>query len=254
MTCAALNLTHENMIKVIMRNTSLDYIKHIYWLTKAEQRRLRDEMAARQEKIASARGIPCRPLNEKVRLAIVDPEDWNKACTRQGSWYRNSTKNGLYLVISAFEIEAFEEKREGIITPSDFTPGKRASREEKEKMIEAPEFRNRVPGEWYEVDEKEKKIALKWAKRFGSKVTDYDLLFLSSTANHSNFIIPGFFIKDDRGIIPYSIDRSANLCSCCLELFQIIGGEFPRKLVSPCAGAVLYSRLKADRYLLVEKS
>jgi len=82
---------------------------------------------------------------------------------------------------------------------------------------------------------------------------DWDSLFLTHTATHANFINPRFFIESDSHIIPYSIDRSANLCSCCLELFQIVGERWRKKLIAPCAGAVIFSRLPKDRYLLVEK-
>jgi hypothetical protein len=235
-------------------NSRPQYKKHIYWITKADERNLREKMEAQQEKIDSAKGVPCRPLNKKIKLAIVEPDDWNRVCSRQGSWYRSSEKNDLYLVISAFNIEGYEEKKEGIITLSDFTPSESATTKEKEEMIEDPEFQDMVPDEWKDVDEMEEKITLKWARRFGSDVKDYDLLFLSHTANHSNFINPRFYIQDNHGIIPYSIERSAHLCSCCLELFHIIGGRFSKKMVSPCTGAVVYARLKPDQYMLVEKN
>mgnify|MGYP000047008739 CR=1 FL=1 len=67
-------------------------------------------------------------------------------------------------------------------------------------------------------------------------------------------LITSFFIRDEENIIPYSIDRSAHLCSCCVELFQVLGDEFERKLVAPCPGATIFARLKPDRYLLVEKA
>jgi len=56
------------------------------------------------------------------------------------------------------------------------------------------------------------------------------------TANHANFIGPRFFIKKNGCMIPYSIDRSAHLCSSCLELFQILGKEYPKKLVALAQG------------------
>lgn len=230
-----------------------EYKKHIYWLTKAARGPLIEEMASRHEKIDSAKGVPCRPLNKSNRLSIVDPEDWNMVCGRQGSWYRSSKRKGLYLVISAFELEGYEDKREGVITIADFIPPELATFEVKKEMIKAPEFMDRVPDEWKDVREKEKEITLRLAKRFGSDVIDYDLLFLSHSANHSNFINPRFYQKDNHEIIPYSIERSAHLCSCCLELFQIIGRRFSKKMVSPCTGAVVYARLQPDQYLLAEK-
>jgi hypothetical protein len=84
-------------------------------------------------------------------------------------------------------------------------------------------------------------------------VEDYDFLYLSHTANHANFIKPHFFIQENQSIIPYSIDRSAHLCSCCLELFQVLGTQYQKKLVAPCPGATIFARLKPNRYLLVKK-
>jgi hypothetical protein len=94
---------------------------------------------------------------------------------------------------------------------------------------------------------------MRWARRLGADLKDYDVLHLSHTANHANFVKPRFFVRENQGIIPYSIDRSAHICSCCLELFQILGDQFPKKLVGPCPGASLFARLKPDQYLLVEK-
>ena len=110
-----------------------------------------------------------------------------------------------------------------------------------------------MPAEWRHIEDVEKRIYLRWARRLGSKVEDYDYLYLSHTANHANFIHPRFFIRDGEGIIPYSIDRSAHLCSCCLELFQVLGGQYKKKMVAPCPGAAIFARLKPDRYLLVER-
>ena len=215
---------------------------------------LREEMASQHLKVMPAKGVPCKPLNKNNMISVIEPEDWNKVCARQGSWYRSSKKSGLYLVVSSVELKGYEEKKESFITLSDFILTESITVKEKEEMAENPEFLESVPREWKEIEEMEKKITLKWARRFGSKVKDYDLLFLSHTANHSNFITPRFYIKHNQEIIPYSIDKSANLCSCCLELFQIIGCGFSKKLVSPCTGAVLYARLKPDQYMMVEKT
>jgi len=230
------------------------YIKHIYWLTEDEEARLRDELRAREIKIKTARGIVCTPLDRINRIASVAPEVWNDSCSRQGSWYRRSEKNGLYLIISSFELEGYGDRRSAVITQSDFVPPRLASMEDKEALSESPGFRDRVPDQWKEVGETEKRIYLRWARRLGSDVNDYDFLYRSHTANHANFIDPHFFIESEDGIIPYSIDRSAHLCSCCVELFQVLGEEFKRKLVAPCPGATIFARLKPDRYLLVESS
>ena len=230
------------------------YIKHIYWLTKDEEERLRDELAARDIKLKSAKGIVCTPLDEINKITSVAPDVWDDTCKRQGSWYRASDKNGLYLVISSFELEDYEDQKAAVITESDFVPPRLASQEEKNTIIQDELFKRRVPDDWLHPADLEKRIYLRWARRLGSDVKDYDFLYLSHTANHANFIKPQFFIQDSEEIVPYSIDKSAHLCSCCIELFGVLGGEYKKKLVAPCPGATIFARLEPDRYLLVEKA
>jgi hypothetical protein len=230
------------------------YKKFVYWLTEDEEHRLREEMGTRNIRVRSPRGVVCTPLDEFNKISSVSPSVWNETCSRQGSWYRNSEKKGQYLIVSAFELSGFEDKQEAIITLSEFDPPCFASIEDKKDMINDQKFSKEIPKEWINGNEREKKISLIWAKKLGSNIDDYDSLYLTHTANHANFFVnPRFFIKQGDEIIPYSIDRSAHLCSCCLELFQIIGHQYSKKFVAPCAGAVLFARLKPDQFLLVER-
>jgi len=229
------------------------YIKHVYWITGEEERKLRDELMAQGRKLKSAKGIVCTPLDPVNKIASVAPEVWDDTCSRQGSWYRHSKKNGLYLVISSFELEDYRDKREAVITVSDFVPPRLATDEDKKALVQDPCLREGMPAEWRHVENIEKRIYLRWARRLGSKVENYDFLYLSHTANHANFIHPRLFVEDGKDIIPYSIDRSAHLCSCCLELFQVLGARYQKKMVAPCPGATIFARLKPDRYLQVEK-
>lgn len=207
---------------------------------------------SRDTGLESGKGVVCRGLDEINKIIRVSPEVWSETCHRQGSWYRESGKAGQYLIISSFELLGFEQFKEATISRSDFLLPRPATREEKEEMVGDKEFRSLVPKEWHVISDLEKRTWMRWARRSGSEL-DWDTLFLSHTANHANFIKPRFFIESEGQTVPYSIDRSANLCSCCLELFQVIGHEWRKKLVSPCAGAVIFPRLPKDRYLLVER-
>lgn len=227
-------------------------MKHIYWLTKSEETRLREELSARRIKLKSAKGVVCTPLDPINKISSVAPDVWDDRCGRQGSWYRTSEKNGQYLVVSSFELEGYRSRKHALVTESDFLPPRLASLEEKKGLLEDPLLKERIPQRWKRISEKEKRIYIRWAKRLGSNVKDYDLLYLTHTANHANFISPRLFVEDAKGIIPYSIDRSAHLCSCCVELFQILGHHHERKLVAPCPGAIYFARLRPDRYLLIE--
>jgi hypothetical protein len=226
-------------------------VKHIYWLTEEKEGQLKRTLADRGIKLKSGKAVVCPGLDEITKIISIAPEVWSGTCQRQGTWYKRSAKNGLYLIISSFGLEGFEPYKQAVITRSDFILPNPATRKEKQEMIEDEGFRPSVPKEWYEVSDFEKRLWIRWARRLGSE-DDWDTLFLTHTANHANFTKPRFFLEEDGHIIPYSIDRSANLCSCCLELFGVIGEEWKKKLVAPCSGAVVFSRLEKDRYLLVE--
>lgn len=228
------------------------YVKHIYWLTEEQEGQLKTILAERKIKLKAGKAVVCPGLDEINKIISVAPEVWNGTCKRQGSWYWRSDKKDLYLIISSFDLEGFEPYKQAVLTVSDFRLPRPATRPEKQDMLEDEEFRPSVPKEWYEVSDFEKRLWIRWARRLGSDA-DWDLLFLTHTANHANFSKPRFFIEEDGCIIPYSIDRSANLCSCCLELFGVLGEKWKKKLVAPCSGAVVFSRLEKDRYLLVEK-
>jgi hypothetical protein len=221
-------------------------------VTKQREEDLRLRLMSRDIRLESGKGVVCPGLDEINKIMSVSPKVWSETCHRQGSWYRDSEKAGRYLIISSFALDGFEEFKEATISRSDFLLPRPATREEKEEMVEDEEFKSLIPKEWHVISDVEKRTWMRWARRSGSEL-DWDALFLTHTANHANFIKPRFFIESDGQTIPYSIDRSANLCSCCLELFQVVGYEWRRKLVSPCAGAVIFPRLPRDRYLLVER-
>jgi hypothetical protein len=155
--------------------------------------------------------------------------------------------------VSSFPLKGHEKQQEAVISESDFSPSILAGAEEKRMLLQDPALRARIPQEWGIAGDKEKRIYLRWAKRLGSTVDTFEELYVSQTANHANFISPLFFIRKNETQIPYSIDRSAHLCSSCLELFNILGDAYSMKLVAPCPGAVIFARLAPDRYLLVEK-
>jgi len=231
----------------------MGYLKHIYWLEPGDTARLRESLETGGVKVKRAKGVVCTPLDEINKISEVAPEVWEETCARQGSWYRASDKCGLHLIISSFELEDHAHEKAATVRPVAFRPPRSADVEEKRKMVRDPEFAGKVPAGWKRVTEFEKRVYLRWANRLGSEVEDFDFLYLSQTANHANFVKPRFYVVENGETMPYSIDRSAHLCSCCLELFQVLGEEYRRKLVAPCPGATIFARLKPDEYLLVER-
>lgn len=228
------------------------YEKHIYWIDPQTEARLRQDLAARGIRLKSAKGVVCTPLDEINRISSVAPEVWDDTCGRQGSWYRQSDRNGLFLVVSSFPLDDLGLSPSGRIRRVDFRPSRTAGREDMEAMIADPDFMQRVPPRWSRADDVERRIQMRWARRLGAEVEDYDDLYRVHTANHANFLDPRFYVREDGRVVPYSIERSAWLCSCCLELFQVLGRAYARKLVAPCPGAVIFARLQPDGFLLAE--
>ncbi|MFP4036800.1 MAG: hypothetical protein ACLFUE_04710 [Desulfobacteraceae bacterium] len=231
------------------------YIKHIYWLTMEREQSLREDMNLQGIKMRTAKGVVCTPLDEINKISSVAPEVWSDTCSRQGGWYRASDKNGLYLIVSSFDIEGYDEWKAGTITLSDFTPPRYATPEEIEEMASDPELAPRIPLEWSRPKETERRIQMRWARRLDPEIPAYETLHRIHTANHANFIKPRLYVRHGEvAVTPYSIAKSALLCSCCLELFHVLGAGFPKKLVAPCPGAVTFARLPPDVYLLAEST
>jgi hypothetical protein len=229
------------------------YKKLAYWIKESQVGDLEKIAAERAVKLRMAKGVMCTPLDPINKISLVAPSVWDETCRRPGSWYHVSDKSGLYLVISSFELAEFEKDLSSIITESNFVPEALATKEDKLALVADPAYTALAPRQWSDVEETEKRIYLRWAKRLGSDLDDYELLFLTQSANHANFITPRLFTRGENGLVPYSVDRSAHLCSCCLELFQVIGERHPQKLVAPCPGATIFARLRRDRYLLASR-
>ena len=228
-----------------------DYVRYTYWITSAQAERLarilKEEHGIRLRK---AGGVVCTPLAPRSRVTLVTPQAWNRTCARQGSWYRTSSRAGLSLAVSPEPLEGFGFPLNTCITLSSERVTERADPETKLKLVESRQYKSLEPSEWRDVLPAEKKRFLAWARKRGVTY-DFEELFLTHSANHANFIDPLLFMEEGDAMIPYSIDRSAALCSCCLELYNVLGYKFPKKLVALCSGAVAFSRLPEDVFLEV---
>ncbi|VBB46992.1 conserved hypothetical protein [uncultured Desulfatiglans sp.] len=227
------------------------YRKFIYWLTPEDTARLRENLTVQGIKVKAAKGVVCTPFDSFNRISTVAPEVWDDTCKRAGAWYHTSDKDGLHAVVSAAALPGYEDRLASVVTESDFAPPRLADKEDKRALLEDPMLKARMPPAWLNVLPREEAIYLRWAHRMGSEESHFNALFLTHTANHANFIHPRCFVEEAGRIVPYSIDRTAHLCSCCLEIYQILGGAYPVKQVAPCPGAALFARLQPDRYLLV---
>ena len=224
--------------------------RHTYWLTGDELRELERRLAATRRRLMPVKGVPCKGLSDAVDASFTAPEVWDQVCRRQGGWYRESPKAGLFLVVSAEPIEGLECRLETVIGACDFSPPRLATPEEAREMATSEAFTERAPAGWDDISDRDRGYWRRLLSQIGA-AGDVDDLLDYHSANHVNFIEPRFAATEEGRAAPYSVARSAEVCSACVELFNILGGEFPVKYVMPCPGFVRFAGGEADRYLLV---
>ena len=227
-----------------------EYRKYVYWLTPQEEAALQRREGP---DFWAARNVVCTLLHRAKRIGSAGPGVWDRLCRRQGSWYRRSSKNGQYLVVSAEPLTEYQHRLETVLTLSDFSLPQPATVAGKKRLIESQLFLGLLPPGWNRPTAREKEHAVAWAQRLEPSVASFARLFLTATANHANFISPMFFTRVKGRPVPYSIDRSAHLCSCCVELFGLMEMAPSCVLVAPCPGAVRFARLEPDQYLRAQR-
>ena len=229
------------------------YQKYIYWLEKEDFISLRKRLTEKGMPVTEAKKAVCVPLAKSVQIGFVPPDAWRKyeLCKRQLSWYCGSSHAGQVLVVSSFELGDDGLRPEAIIRQSRFRAPSLPGREEKLQMIASPKYQQAKPPQWENIASEDPELHDKWLKIMGVRGVSYEEVFISHCANHANFIEPVYFMNNEEGMVPYSIAKTSYICSACLELYNIIGSDFRKKLVVPCPGGVLFAGLPVNRYLEV---
>jgi hypothetical protein len=138
------------------------------------------------------------------------------------------------------------------ISESNFRPDALPTPREIREMASSPSFQKEKPSAWEEVDPSEREHYQRWFERWGGEGPfDFEGMLRVHAANHANFVDPRFYLLFEGRKVPYSIASSLWTCSSCLEFFNILGGEWPLKYVTACAGAVRFARLPRDQYFRV---
>jgi hypothetical protein len=196
-----------------------------------------------------AKKAVCVPLSKKIDLGYVPPDAWDAydLCKRQLSWYKTSPHFGQILVVSSRDLAPWGLLEEARISNSKFKCRKFPGPKEQLALLDRESYQTAKPDAWEQIDSHEKKRNGRWLKIMGIHRLSYEELFVTHCANHANFIEPQYFLEDEEPI-PYSLGKTTHLCSACLELFNIIGSEWKKKLVVPCPGAVLFAGMASNRY------
>ena len=228
--------------------------KYACWTDADTVKSLKEILIAGRITFHEARKAVCTPLSRHVEIGIVIPDTWRKTqlCQRPLSWYWNSPLAGRYLVISAGALDIYGLAPQIILRKTAFRPPALPGEAQQRQMIQRPSYINAKPPAWDKLDDQDGASQEQWLRVMGLRGRRFQDLFITHCANHANFIEPEYFIERNGEQIPYSIGATNQICSACLEFFNIIGGAFRYKLVVPCPGAVIYAGLPVNRYIEVE--
>ena len=229
---------------------TIQYQKYVYWLKEDDFIELKDMLSEKGINLREAKKAVCIPLAKGVEIGFVPTDAWQKyeLCKRQLSWYRTSPHFGSILVVSSQELDEYNLIPETIIRERKFRPPKLPDRDKKLNLIKREGYQQAKPPEWENIHAEDPSLHDRWLKIMGVRGVTYEEVFITHCANHANFIDPVYFIMEENGSVPFSIDKTTHICSACLEFFNIIGNRFKKKLVVPCPGAVLFAGMAPNRY------
>lgn len=234
------------------------YTKFTYWMDKQAFLVLHKTLSEMGIPLHETRKAACLPLSNKIAMGYVPPEAWSnfELCKRQLSWYSTSQFAGRYLLVSGTDINEYglDFKPSTIISKVKFKPidlpG--SDNEKIKELSDRKSFTRSCPAAFKEIESMDNGMQSRWLKIMGIAGITYKDLFTLQCANHANFIEPDYFIDSEDGPIPYSIGMTKQVCSACLEFFNIIGTKFKKKFVVPCPGAVLFAGMSVNTYYEVK--
>jgi len=235
-----------------MAPTSDQPTRHVYWVDTAALPAVKADLEERGFRLATARLTPCEVLRAAGDTVFhAAPEVWNRVCARQGSWYRESDRQGWHLLLSARRLpDAFEPYRVAEHHVSDFRPGALPSRSELQQLVQSPDYREGKPDGWERVKWWEGpffKLFFTFTRAW-RRGDHLRTRWLGQRANHANFLARRHVTRLDGEEVPYSVTENAGVCSSCVEFFALVRpGD--RKLVRSCPGSIALAGAPADVYV-----
>ncbi len=225
--------------------------KNIYWLPKKVFRKLQTEIKTTDLNLQVAISTPCETLRAKGNtIKYASPRIFSGLCKRQGSWYRNSNRFGLYLLVGETRLPGqYHKYIDSTFKESDFFPDNLPDTSGLKNLIKSPEYQSKRPDDWENktiVDSFMFKIMFTltgfWG--WGDNLKKH---WLHHRANHANFLSHQYTTNVDGESVPYSVTGNDGVCSSCVEFFNIID-QGTRKMVSACPGSVTFAGTKRKTY------
>lgn len=226
-----------------------EYRKYVYWLSETKFAEIKRELEVGGVEPHLAKKAVCVPLAWDIEVGYVPAESWERygLCKRQLSWHAQSPYAGQVLLVSSSPMKGLEPTC--VVTErKKFKPPRLPDRDEKLAMLARPSYAESRPQVWEDIGAEDPEQQERWMRVMGIRGVTFADLFVGHCATHANFIAPDYYVEEDGLQVPYSLGKTLEICSACLEYYGIIGGQHRRKLVAPCPGAVLFAGLVVNRF------
>lgn len=236
-----------------MANSRGQLERHLYWLKKDDFLWAKDWLKDQGYKLAAARLTPCQVLRAtEKRIYYAPPALWSLMCNRQGSWYRESKRNGQYMMMCEERLpEEMDRFRDAELNLTDFQPDTLPTRAEMEGIVASDEYQGTKPGDWEGIGISDKVMFKTFFTVNGvwGRGDNLDKHWIGHKANHANFLAKHFTTEIDGEEVPYSVTNNDGVCSSCAEFFNVNAPD-TRKLVRSCPGSITFG--KAPREVFVD--
>jgi hypothetical protein len=225
--------------------------RFLYWFKNEDFSASRDFLVREGYTLTSTLLTPCQVLKSRGRdIIFAPPEVWSRICVRQGSWYRQSVKEGHYMLMSDHKLpDALDKFMDAEMLTSDFLPERLPNQEELQEIVSSEAYQTNKPREWEGIGWKDA-IMFKLMftlTRFWGRGDNLKKYWLSQKANHANFLARKCTTEIEGEEVPYSVSENAGVCSSCAEFFNVVS-ESSRKLVRSCPGAVMFGGAERNIY------
>ena len=225
---------------------------YLYWIPADEFQAANRAIRDMGINLSGSRLTPCETLRVAPGRAIyATPQVFSRMCTRQGSWYRSSKRNGQFLLLSPVRLgDELDDYLDAELNESNFQPDALPSNEVLQSIVDSAEYQNNRPDAWERktfMDGVMFKLFFMFNRFWGLR-DSLNKHWLSHRANHANFLAARVTTDIDGEAVPYSVSENAGVCSSCVEFFNITNPE-TRKLVRACPGSVSFGGARRDVFV-----
>ncbi len=127
-----------------------DQKKFVYWLNEQDIPRVSEFLTTQGISLNSVGKTPCQVLKaDDAQAQIASPDVFNGFCSRQGSWYRQSDRNGQHLLMTATRLPAeYDAFLDAEVTESDFQPERFPDDDEIQELVDSKAYQSGKPSDW----------------------------------------------------------------------------------------------------------